>query len=100
MMNEYKYESKSCFLFLMPYNQILKVVRLSKFEIDEDDDDNYRALSEKGEIEGVIYVVRWNDQELPWHTKSHLQATIIAMGCQWAAHQMFNMRYPNEWKLP
>lgn len=95
MVDEYKYESGNYFSFSMPYGHILKVVRLSTFEIDEDDDD-YIDIHSEAEIEGVIYVVRWSDQELPWHTKSHLQAAMIAMGCQWGAQQMFNMRYQNE----
>ncbi len=94
MMHEYKYESQRL-AFSMPYSQVLRIFRLSTFEIDGNDDD-YIDIDSEAEIDGVIYVVRWNDQELPWHTKNHQLAAMIAMGCQWGAQQIFNMRYPNE----
>ena len=94
MTDDYKYESGNYFLFSMPYGQVLKVVRLSTFEIDEyDDDDNYTDIDSEAEIEGVIYIIRWNEEALPWHTKNLLGASLLAMGCQWGAQQVFNMRH-------
>jgi len=87
-MNEYKYEYDIYFAFTMPYDQILKIIQLSTFEMGHDDyhDD---------EIDGVIYVLRWNGEKLPWYTESHRHAVSIALGCQLGARKMFEMRYEN-----
>lgn len=91
--NEYKYESDVCFSFSMPYNQVMKIIRLSTFEIDDESDD---YDNRDAEIEGIIYTLQWNGESLPWHAKTHREAVLIAMGCQWGAQQMFNMRYSKD----
>jgi len=94
MLDKYKYESQ-CLAFSMPYNQILRIFRLSNFDMTDEFGDDV-TIKNDAEIDGIIYVLRWNDIELPWCTKTELHATAIAFGCQWGAQQIFNMRYPNE----
>ena len=68
--------------FKMPYNGIMEI-RASK-PIDDDVDI-------EDEIEGVIYLIYWNDIQLPWHTKTQWAAIIMALGCQWGAKEMLKI---------
>ena len=65
------------FLLAMPFGETMEV-RPSKVI-----DDLEVGIDE--EVEGIIWQVFWNGIALPWHTQTRLQATAIALGCQWGA---------------
>lgn len=67
-------------LFSMPNQGKLEIRSSKEFEEEPEIDE---------EIDGVVWQVFWNNQPLPWTTKTRLQATGIALGCQWGA---FNVR--------
>ncbi len=76
-MNEEKHQVG--IIFAMPYGSDIKIY--SNKEIPFETDMNE-------EIEGVNYTVHWGDEKLPWHSKTQLQVTIMAMAAQWAAKEM------------
>lgn len=67
------------FAFSMPFGEIMEI-RPSK-PIDE------LEIGIDEEVEGVVYQIFWNDIAFPLHTKTRLQATAIALGCQWGARR-------------
>jgi len=73
-------ETQVGFLFSMPLDGTLEI-RSSK-PIDDLNVDGDQ------EIEGVVYHIYWNNQPLPWFTKTKMNACAIAFGCQWGAMQM------------
>jgi len=68
---------KVCLSFAMPDGETMEI-RASKTIDDVGVDE---------EIEGVIYQIFWNNQAMPWYTKTRLQAMAIALGCQWGAYE-------------
>lgn len=70
------------FAFSMPFGERMDI-RPSK-PIDE------LEIGVDEEVEGVVYQIYWNDTPLPWCTKTRLQATAIALGCQWGARETAN----------
>ena len=40
------------------------------------------------EVDGVVYNIYWNGEMMPWHTKTRMEASGLALGCQWGAHEM------------
>lgn len=52
------------------------------------------------EIEGIVYQIFWNNNPLPWCTKTRLQAGAIALGCQWGAQRIFEeiLKQPGYWE--
>ena len=73
-------ETQVGFKFAMPFEETMEI-RSSKFT------DDLEVGSDE-EIEGIVYRIYWNDQPLPWCTKTKLQAIAIAFGCQWGAREM------------
>jgi len=86
MSNECE-EETICLAFVMPFGETLEI-RSSK-EVGE-------FIGNDEEVEGVEYRVYWNDVALPWFTKTLLQASAIAFGCQWGAHEMVKKQGKNE----
>lgn len=68
--------------FAMPFADTLEI-RSSK-PINEDE------IGIDQEVEGIVYSIYWGDVPLPWFTKTQLQASAIALGCQWGAQQIAN----------
>jgi hypothetical protein len=75
--------------FAMPYGETMEI-RPSK-PIDEDE------VGIDEEVEGVVYQIFWNEKPLPWCTNTRLQATAIALGCQWGALEIYNRKKNNGW---
>ena len=88
MLDEYKYEGL-CLSFSMANGEVLRIIRLSSFEINDDFFENDLPTR------GVLYVLRWNGMQMPYSATTQLQATAIALGCQWGVTQIFEMRNKN-----
>lgn len=73
--------------FDMPFSGLLEI-RSSK-PLDE-------TIGRDEEVEGVVYRIYWNGIPLPWSTKTQLQATAIACGCQWGAQEMMKKFMPDK----
>ena len=43
-------------------------------------------------IEGITYRIYWNDNFMPVTAPNRMTAYAMALGCQWAAHQVYNER--------
>jgi hypothetical protein len=71
--------------FAMPLGKTLEVIPSRELTLDEED------YGPEEEIDGVVWRIVWDDKLLPWNTKTQLQATAIAMGCQWGACEMAKM---------
>ncbi len=83
MTNEYGI----CFQFTMPLNETLKIISskpIDEFEIAIDQ-----------EVEGIEYLILWNDELLPYGMKTRLQALSVALGCQWGASETFKRMNKN-----
>ena len=67
------------FAFAMPGGERLEVRSSKPIDILNIDPDE--------EIDDVYYQIFWNDVALPWTTVTKLQATAVALGCQWGAFE-------------
>lgn len=74
--------------FAMPFGKTMEI-RPSK-EVDEFE------IGVDEEIEDVFYTIYWDDQPLPWFTKTRIQAIAIAFGCQWGAYEVLKRKIQNE----
>ena len=72
--------------FAMPFGEELEICPSQ--DIDETE------IGSDEEVDGVHYNILWNGEKLPWFTKTRLQATAIAFGCQWGASQMYKKMQP------
>jgi len=65
--------------FAMPFGGVLEIRPSKELEEEPEMDE---------EVDGVVYNIFWNDKLLPWYTNTRLDATKIAMGCQWGAFEI------------
>lgn len=71
--------------FVMPFGGELDIRPKPSMTLDEE-----LEIGSDEEVEGVIWQLFWNDLPLPWCTKTKLQATALAFGCQYGAMQGHN----------
>lgn len=70
------------FRYAMPFGETLEV-RSNRISEQEDD------FIDK-EVDGVFYFIYWNKKKMPWVSTTLVQATAIALGCQWGAFETSN----------
>jgi hypothetical protein len=82
-MNETKNSFSEVVLrFTMPLGETLEIRSISSEPIG----DEWVGFNE--ETPTTTYHLFWNNNQLPWHTNTQLQATAIALGLQWGASEM------------
>jgi len=71
----------------MPYGQKMEIRPSIELTINEELD-----IGQDEEIEGLTWHIYVGRIELPWFCKTKMQATGIALGCQWGAYLHINYK--------
>ncbi len=74
-------------LFTMPYGQTMEIRPSRELTLDEN-----LEIGQDEEIEGLTWHIYIGKIELPWFCTTKMQATAIALGCQYGARHYMNMQ--------
>lgn len=68
----------------MPFGATLEIrpnKEIDEFEVGMDD-----------EVDGVYYLIYWNEESCPYSFKTRLSASAMALGIQWGAYKVNELR--------